>query len=258
MNPITIFFHTMAILMLATARSGSAAESGQHERSFVRALELFDAAKSPSDYLESADALESIVSAGCRNGAVYYNLGNAYYRAGEYGRAILNYRKAKPYRPTDPYLKANLEQALAVAPGHLPEAPAPWWTHVLFWTDWISFPVKCFTFLAGMSISAVATVIAVYFRLSRLKLPIALLTAVSFAVGLDAFLTDPESLGKSRAVITRETIARKGTGEAYEPAFDQPLRDGAEFQVLGETPGWTFGHFEGIGDGWIRNECVAR
>ena len=54
---------------------------------------------------------------------MYYNLGNAYFRAGEYGRAIAAYRKAKPYRPRDPYLEANLRQALSVAPGRLPEPP---------------------------------------------------------------------------------------------------------------------------------------
>ena len=85
----------------------------------------------PGDYRESAALLESLLADGFRNGAVYYNLGNAYFRAGEYGRSIAAYRKAKPYRPRDPYLEANLRQALSVAPGRLPEPPAPWWRHVL-------------------------------------------------------------------------------------------------------------------------------
>src|ERR1700722_14252576 len=122
-----------------------AAEPGARERTFVRVLELFDAAKSPADYRASADLLESLLADGFRNGAVYYNLGNAYFRAGEYGRAIAAYRKAKPYRPRDPYLEANLRQALSVAPGHLPEPPSPLWTHVLFWSGWLSFPQKVYT-----------------------------------------------------------------------------------------------------------------
>ena len=109
-----------------------------------------------------------------------------------------------------------------------------------------------------MSLSAFATVVAVYFRLSRLKIPIVAVVVASLAMGLDATLTDPSGIDSHRGVVTGETIARKGTGEAYEAAFDQPLRDGAEFDVLSETPGWIFGHFEGIGDGWIRNESVAR
>src|SRR3954451_23695270 len=84
-----------------------AAEPGARQRTFVRALEVFDAAKTPREYRESAALLESLLADGFRSGAVYYNLGNAYYRGGEYGRAIAAYRKAKPYRPRDPYLEAN-------------------------------------------------------------------------------------------------------------------------------------------------------
>jgi tetratricopeptide (TPR) repeat protein len=224
----------------------------------VQAIELFDAAKTPEQYRESAWVLESILADGFQNGAVYYNLGNAYYRAGDYGRAILNYRKAKPYRPRDPYLKANLEQALIAAPGHLAEPPIRWWSHVLFWTDWFSFPTKVRLFFGGMAMAALLTVIAVGFRIPRLPFPIAAILFVSVAIGVDAALYDEQITGYHRGVITAETSARKGTGASYEVAFDQPLRDGAEFQILSKTADWTLGHFEGVGDGWVRNEFVAR
>jgi tetratricopeptide (TPR) repeat protein len=250
----------MGCLLLNSLISGEAhaAQPGSHERSFVRSLELFDSAKSQDEYRESAQLLEGIVADGFRNGAVYYNLGNAYYRAGEYGRAILNYRKAMPYLPNYPYLAANLEQALAAAPGRLAEPPRPWWSHVLFWTDWLSFPAKVKVFFYGLTVGAIVTAASAMFRVPRLSLPIAILVFCSLAVGLDAALSDAEITGFHRAVITGETMARKGTGNLYETAFDQPLRDGAEFQILNETHDWTFGHFEGIGDGWVRNEFVAR
>src|SRR5450631_812344 len=127
-------------LIHVLAGQAIAVEPGTRERTFVRALETFDAAKTPGDYHESAALLESLLADGFRNGAVYYNLGNACFRAGQYGRAIAAYRKAKAYRPRDSYLDANLRQALSVAPGRLPEPPAPWWTHVLFWSGWFSFP----------------------------------------------------------------------------------------------------------------------
>jgi tetratricopeptide (TPR) repeat protein len=235
-----------------------AVERGERERSFVRALELFDAATSPDDYRESAKVLESILADGFRSGVVYYNLGNAYYRAGEYGRAILNYRKAKPYRPRDPYLSANLEQALVAAPGRLAESPRPWWIHVLFWTDWLSFPTKVQAVFVGTSLAAISLGLAVVLRLPRLHwLTLGLLFG-SLAIGIDTGLGYTDIEGSRRAVITKDTIARKGTGNSYEAAFDQPLRDGAEFTVLGETSDWTFGRFENIGDGWVRNEFVAR
>src|SRR3954467_14398112 len=145
-----------AFLMLSVVLPGGAlaVEPGARQRTFVRALEGFDRAKTPREYRESAALLESLVADGFRSGAVYYNLGNAYFRAGEYGRAIAAYRKAKPYRPRDPYLEANLRQAISVAPGRLPEAPVPWWKHVFFWSTWLSFPEKTYASFAGFLIAA--------------------------------------------------------------------------------------------------------
>lgn len=234
------------------------ADAGLRERSFVRALELFDAAKTPDDYRESASVLESILADGFRSGAVYYNLGNAYFRAGEFGRAILNYRKAKPYLPRDPYLAANLQQALAVAPGRLSAPPRPWWTHVLFWTDWISYPTKVRAAFMAVNFAAVSAIAAVALRRSRIQLLTVGLIVVSSVLAADAALCHVDTTDSYRGVITRETVARKGMGSSYEPAFDQPLQDGAEFTVLNETPDWVFGHFESVGDGWVRKDATAR
>jgi tetratricopeptide (TPR) repeat protein len=256
MNRGTLFVFLLALGL--TSANLFANDHGERERAFVRSLELFDAAKTPDDYHESAKVLESILADGYRSGAVYYNLGNAYYRAGEYGRAILNYRKAKPYRPHDSYLTANLEQALVAAPGHLAEAHRPWWSHVFFWTNWLSYPMKVRTTFGLLCLAAFSMALAVLVRRPRLNVIAIGLITLAFAIGIDTALMHSEVEGSRRAVITGETIARKGTGNSYEAAFDQPLRDGAEFQVLGETSEWTFGHFENIGDGWIRNEFVAR
>jgi tetratricopeptide (TPR) repeat protein len=235
-----------------------AAESGSRERTFLRALEVFDAAKNPQDYHESAALLESLLADGFQNGAVYYNLGNAYVRAGEYGRAIAAYRKATPYRPRDPYLEANLRQALSAAPGRLPEPPTPWWRHVLFWSGWLSFPIKVYASFTGFLLAAMAACAALFLRWPRAYWLSAALVVIAAVVSVDAGLTYADVAWSRRAFVTHETIARKGIGKDYEPAFDQPLKDGAEFTILAENNEWVFGHFEGIGDGWLRREHTVR
>lgn len=251
---------TFLLLIIAALwpANAIAQETSSRERSFVRALDLFDEAETPEQYREAAKELESILADGFRSGAVYYNLGNAYFRAGEYGRAILNYRKAKPYLPRDPYLKANLQQAIAASPGKLAAPPAPWWSHVLFWSDWFSFPTKVAVCCIALCTAALVLMIAVMIRKSQLLWLAPVFLLFGLLVGLDVILNNAETIGGQRAVITGETVARKGTGNSYEPAFDQPLRDGAEFQVLSESSDWTLGRFEGIGDGWVRNDFVAR
>jgi tetratricopeptide (TPR) repeat protein len=247
----------LVVMMLVSPAYAIAADPGARERTFLRALEVFDAAKTASDYRESAALLESLLADGFQNGAVYYNLGNAYFRAGEYGRAIAAYRKAKPFRPRDPYLEANLRQALSVAAGRLPEPPAPWWKHVLFWSDWLSFPEKVYLAFAGFVLAALVSCVAMLLRWPRAHWISVTLMIFATALSLEAGLAYGDVAGARHGVVTHETIARKGIGKDYEPAFDQPLKDGAEFTILSENGDWIFGHFEGIGDGWLRREHTA-
>jgi tetratricopeptide (TPR) repeat protein len=240
------------------AGGADAGDSGARERAFLRALELFDSAKNPSDYRESALVLESALTGDYRNGAVYYNLGNAWFRAGEYGRAIAAYRKAKPFRPRDAYLDANLRQALAVAPGRLPEAPPRWWSHVLFWSGWLSFPEKVYASAGGLVAAAVLAVFAAIGRKRRIYWLSGALAGFAAILSVDTVLAYADVAWSRRAFVTTETVARKGIGQNYEPAFDQPLKDGAEFTMLSENGDWIFGHFAGIGDGWLRREHVVR
>jgi len=246
------------VFFLTFASGLSADRSSDRQRDFLRSIELFDAAKSPEDFRESALLLESIVADGFCSGVVFYNLGNAYYRAGEFGRAISNYRKAKPYRPSDPLLEANLQQALASAPGKLPDLPRPWWDHVLFWTESIDYPTRVAIALSLLVLAPLIVLCACLFHRKNLIWLASAVTGVAVLFVTDAVLTSPENARMNRAVITGETVARKGIGKDYEAAFDSPLKDGAEFVVLQETNGWTFGRFSGIGDGWVRNEFVAK
>ena len=248
----------MQIFLCALATDSLADTAGDRQGDFLRSLELFDIAKSPEDFRESAKVLESIVADGFCNGVVYYNLGNAYYRAGDFGRAILNYRKAKLYRPRDPLLEANLQQALASAPGKIAEPPKPWWQHVMFWQEYLSHPARVATALISFALAPILAFVSFLFCRRRLLWLAGGMTAMALLFTLDVGLNSPERFSASRAVITGETVARKGIGKDYEPAFDAPLKDGAEFVILDETSGWTFGHFAGIGDGWVRNEFVAR
>ena len=63
-------------------------------------------------YQQAAEKYEQI-SASIQNGVVYYNLGNAYFRLGNRGKAILNYERAKRLMPRDKDTNFNLKIAKA-------------------------------------------------------------------------------------------------------------------------------------------------
>jgi len=66
---------------------------------------------SAGEYAAAIDNYLKIVAAGGESGEVYFNLGNAFYKMGEIGRAILYYEKANKFLTGDEALEQNLKIA---------------------------------------------------------------------------------------------------------------------------------------------------
>lgn len=71
------------------------------------------AAYSDAKYAEAIDAFQKTIDTGYPSGNVYFNLGNAFFRFGETGKAILNYERARLLIPRDQDLRFNLRFAKA-------------------------------------------------------------------------------------------------------------------------------------------------
>ncbi len=74
-------------------------------------------------YPEAARQYEQVRTAGVESGNLYYNLGNAYVKAGDVPRAILAYERARRLIPRDPDLHANLGYARSLV-GETDDEPA--------------------------------------------------------------------------------------------------------------------------------------
>lgn len=74
---------------------------------------MADANKSYSDgkFDEAIKSYESILNQGYKSDVIYYNLGNAYYKAKKIPEAILNYERASLLNPGDENIKFNLDLA---------------------------------------------------------------------------------------------------------------------------------------------------
>jgi tetratricopeptide (TPR) repeat protein len=62
-------------------------------------------------FQEAVDGYLKLIGSGIENGHIYYNLGNAYYRLGDLGRAILFFERARLLIPRDDDLIFNLTHA---------------------------------------------------------------------------------------------------------------------------------------------------
>jgi len=65
------------------------------------------------NYQEAISSYEKLVQEGYRSFQLYFNLGNAYYRANKLGKAIYNYELARKLSPTDEDISINLSIAQA-------------------------------------------------------------------------------------------------------------------------------------------------
>jgi tetratricopeptide (TPR) repeat protein len=107
-------------MLSGTARATDSAEPSPRT-TFYHANALYK----DGQYEAAAKEYEELQQSGLMSGNLYFNLGNAYFKAGEKGKAILNYERARRLIPGDPDLSANLAYAQSLT-GAEACGPALW------------------------------------------------------------------------------------------------------------------------------------
>lgn len=240
--------------LLTAAGCGSSVDPAMYAK-FQAAQDRFEQATDPTQFLQAAATYQEILDAGVVSGAVYYNQGNAFMRAGQRGRAIACYRQAKRHRPRDPYLDANLRYAL----GDGGESSSrPILEYILFWSRWVSYHGKFQLSLGCALLTFCVSVASLFVKPQLLKrfamLTLCLTIALVISAGYDWYRF---SHLKHGVVIVDEVTARKGDSESYQPAFTKPLDEGTEFQVLAQRGGWIHLRLDGAQEGWVPSEDVT-
>lgn len=126
------------------------------------------------------DAIESyqkILSQGYESYALYYNLGNAYFRSGKLGYAILSYEKGLKLSPGDEDLSYNLKIANARTVDKITELPK---LFIIQWWDVLitSFSVSGWSYIVIVIYLIFLTSIGLYLLSGRIKIQ-----RLSFLIG---------------------------------------------------------------------------
>jgi len=231
----------------ATAATMSASDIQQ---TYNEATDLFRkaneaASTSPQEakdlYGKAAMRFERLATdGGIHGGELYYNIGNAYFRMNDLGRAILNYRLAEQYTPGDPNLIQNLEYARSRRMDKIEtRQQTKMLETVFFWhydlprgTRRLIFACCFAAFWIGMSVRLFLRKAAPRWALVCLAI-----LAVSF---LTSLAVDAVTLSRSApgVILADEVVARKGDGESYEPAFKESLHAGTEFALVENRSDW--------------------
>ena len=249
-----------AVLLLGLFAGGcGSATDLEVVRRFQEAEQSFAEAITPDDFAKVARQYDQVGGESFTSGAVLYNQGNAWMRAGKTGQAIAAYRQALRYRPRDPYLTANLRNALATS-GRGANSPSASKLvgSLFFWQSWLSYPEKFLLSTLLLAVSLIAALLGKLtvhsIALSRVSLALGVLWLLAVAsTGWDWYQFDHTTHG---VVIADQTEARKGNSETYEPAFTNPLTAGAEFVVREQRDNWLLAEFDDLATGWLSERDV--
>lgn len=212
-------------------------------------------AEAADAFRASAARFQLLVDSGISNGSLYYDLGNAWYQAGDLGHAIANYLRAERLMPDDPRLDANLAYARSqVRPQITDNDHVALLRRLVFWHDSWTLRMRIW----GFGIAWVALWLALIIRSIR-RYPgwnyiAGCAAAASIMLGVSALWDIGLDSGNTRGVLVGDqVIVRKGNAESFSPQFEEPINRGVEFKVLEERPQWL--HIElGNGEkGWIQS-----
>jgi len=202
-------------------------------------------------FADAAAAYQKIIQSGSVSSAVYFNLGNAYFKSGQLGRAIGALREAENLTPRDPDVRANLQFVRARVQGPTGSAAS--------WQRWLS----------GLTLNewAVVTAVIVWLWLGLLILiqfrPVlkqsvrGLLWCGAVVILLFGGCTYAAWSGestKTAVIIAPDAVVHNGPLDEAPAAAT--VHDGAELTVLDTKNDWLQVQVDAKRVGWVKKEQV--
>ena len=235
--------------VLCFSLCASRASAAGTEVAFDAANKLYEESK----FIEAAAGYEKLLADGTRSASICYNLGTAYYKAGQMGRAIAAYRQAERLTPRDASLRANLQFVRKRVNGD-DKSPLP------SWRSWLTL----LTLNEGAALAAAAFWVWCLLLAAREFRPAwrpalrnatlatgAATVLLTTTLGVSAYV----NLGETPAVVTaREAIVRFGPIDESQTAFMLP--DGAEVVVLDRKNDWLQVRESAKRTGWLKSNQV--
>lgn len=212
------------------------------------------------DYHAAIAAYEELLARGYSSAKLYYNMGNACFKEGLTGRAILNYRRALRLAPGKEDIRYNLSVAESRTKDRIESIPE------FFLTSWaraVRHTMSCtaWSLLSLVVLAAGLGLALLYLLASRLSLRKAgfygtavagLLFVVTtwFAVG-----ERREQLDDTQAVVIASTVAVKSSPDRSSTDLFV-LHEGTVVRVSDRLDGWREVTIADGKKGWLDNRAI--
>lgn len=208
------------------------------------------------DFYEASKIYEGLIESGVVNGHVFYNLGNAYYRLEEPGKAMGSYLAAHRLLPRDPDVKANLAYVHSQIEDKLEFKNDHGLLNIIaFWQD--SFTAKEIfeAFLWCWWIGLFLFGIYLWRRELLILRPLGIGFIISSGILFVAFLISFKQETVWGAVSTAKAAIRSGPGEQNTQVFE--LHQGAPIMINEEAKEWFMISLSDGKKGWVAKKQVT-
>ncbi len=231
-----------ASVTVLNAQDGTAA--------FEQANKFYEQGK----FSEAASAYEKLAADGRVSAELLFNWGNALFKSGQIGRAIVAYRRAGVLSPRDPDLRANLQFARNSVTGGAGARSDRWrrWLDRLTLNEWTAIAaIAAWVWLGLLTLAQVWPAWKTSLR--------GCTAAASVAACLAGFFLGATWYEHCRVipavVVARETVVRYGPLDESQSHYN--LQDGAEVTVLDRNKDWLQVADAAKRIGWLRGEQVV-
>jgi tetratricopeptide repeat protein len=242
-------FHVLLwILILSLLCPGAGRAQSALSMAFDAANKLYEEGK----FTEAAQAYERMLKSGQVGPALWFNVGNAYFKSGQIGRALAAYLQAERITPRDPDVRANLQFARNQTQGPT-QVPSRWhrWLGRLTLNEWTLLSAGAFwLWLLVLGLRQWRPTLKPGSRGLVVALGLATLLAVA---GLGADWREVH-LVQTAIVVTPEVTVHHGPLDESPTAFT--AHDGAEFEVLDRKDQWLEISAGQSRIGWVRQDQV--
>ena len=235
--------YLIALLFCVGSASSAFAQSNAE---FARANQEY----AQGNFMEAIAGYEALVRASQWNANLFYDLGNAYFRTRDFGRAILNYERAIALDQHHPEATANLQiardesRALELQPTRLERYLQ--FTSINQYS--IAAAVAFWLGIFGIGVLIFAR------RRSAALISLSILCLLVCAMAVWAIHTlDNGSNGRTLAIVTGDDVqARLATADTANSVLALPA--GSEIKILSTRGDWMYAALPNDLRGWIQTK----
>ncbi len=205
---------------------------------------------------DAIDGYRQLLAAGYRPAEVYYNLGNAQFRAGNIGKSLANYERARRLRPRDPNIKANAAYARSRARDSIKKEPLPGFVaRTLFWYRAVNrTEMNVLMASAYVLFWLILAARLIWRRTGLVRAAVATACLCGRLAASAAGKYYEERPGTKGFIVADTTAVRAGHGKKYTQLFD--LHDGAEVSVQESSAGWYLIEVDANKRGWVPADSI--